>query len=111
MKRAWRAIERTKPVWWVALFLVLGGPTPGSVGSCSDDVSVSDPEQFCLDSQALYCLRDHEAERIDDDAYDDCLAAVTDMCEGFVWNPAVCNPRRTPTARGRALRRCVPRNG
>lgn len=98
-RRAPRAPGTTPvPAWSVSrrallallLFIALGGPTPGSIGSCSDDIEVTDAQSFCIDTQALYCLRDFEAERIDEAAYDECLADVAPNCRGFAWNPAVC---------------------
>lgn len=79
----------------VALFVCLGGPTPGSVGSCSKDSEISDPEQFCLDEHALFCERDFRAERISEDEYNACLDSVQDDCMGFTWNPVSCDPPPT----------------
>ena len=79
----------------VALFAWLGGPTPGSIGSCSESTTVTDPEQFCLDQHALFCERDFRAERIDDGEYDTCLEDVQGECLGFTWNPATCDPPPT----------------
>lgn len=79
----------------LALFIALGGPTPGSIGSCSDEITVTDAQSFCIDTQALYCLRDFKAERISEDEYDACLADVAPACRGFTWNPEICSPPPT----------------
>ena len=39
------------------LFLTLGGPAPGAVGSCGGEVSVVDAKQFCATKRALECDR------------------------------------------------------
>ncbi|MCA9582224.1 MAG: hypothetical protein KC416_10555 [Myxococcales bacterium] len=70
----------------VALLAFLGGPTPGSIGSCSDLPSISEPQEFCVEQRALYCLRDREADRIDEDEYDACLGAVEGDCNLFNWS-------------------------
>ena len=62
---------------------LLGGPTPGSIGSCADAPELGDPEDFCTDQRALFCLRDREAERIDDEEYETCLGMVADDCNQF----------------------------
>jgi hypothetical protein len=39
------------------LFLALGGPAPGAVGSCGGEVATVDPEQFCFTRKKYECDR------------------------------------------------------
>lgn len=78
----------------VLLILVLGGPAPGSVGSCSEDATVADPVQFCVDRRSWSCQRREVRGELTEDERDACLAAVDAECAGTTWG-SDCIPPTT----------------
>jgi len=76
------------------LALVLGGPTPGSVGSCDQDAQTANAEQFCRARKDLACQRRYARGEIDQAAEMACRAGVDAECVGAAW-PADCDPPPT----------------
>lgn len=76
----------------LAMAAFILAPTPGNVGGCNADKQLGSYEQFCIDSQALYCARDYRKGFIDDEVYEACLADVEPYCYTTNWNPELCSP-------------------
>lgn len=85
----------------LGLVLLLGGPTPGAVGSCGDDSApFADLRMYCETRELLSCERrrlrgefetsprDPQAEK---DAFDGCLLDATLGCASRFWAPG-CRP-------------------
>jgi hypothetical protein len=75
----------------VPLALLIGGPTPGSVGGCSSADSLADPEVFCEEVAELECAREElvcmrpMAMCVEPEGdYDICVAAID--CAGVTFN-------------------------
>ena len=78
----------------VGLALFLGGPTPGSVGGCSDDAQFAEPGWFCSKKDEWECLR--AEQRCMRDGMPDCVETrnlcISEInCAGFNW-PVNCEP-------------------
>ncbi len=74
------------------LFLFLGGPTPGSVGSCTEGTSIADPVQHCQDKEAWTCARRRARGDLASDAEEmACISRITATCSGASW-PVGCEP-------------------
>lgn len=67
----------------VGLFLVLGGPTPGSIGSCSDTEPFADYAEFCVVFNDIKCDRLRTNPPIEP-----CADAPGTRC----FDPELCNP-------------------
>ncbi len=87
----------------VLLFLLLGGPTPGSVDGCDRGDPVADAKQHCLNEKVRTIERDYGLGVYgppgSETAKQAAIAAVNRvpmMCEGAAW-PVGCFPTRTQT--------------
>lgn len=97
------------------LFLALGGPAPGAVGSCGTESTVTDAVQFCTDRKVYECDRGRARGDVqipsptpcpDDPATPEdesapaycnwiyCRSLVAGVCATFSW-PSDCNPQPT----------------
>lgn len=97
------------------LFLSLGGPAPGAVGSCGGSTTAADAHQFCIDWRITRCNRAKARGEVpptppppcvDDPATPAneadpamcnllfCQSQVPESCLHFVW-PADCVPEPT----------------
>ena len=81
------------------VFVLLGGPTPGSVGSCSETSAYVDPVQFCKDRKFWSCQRQWVTGAINDDQLAVCLEPIEATCAGSTWD--ACDPPPT-NRRGKA---------
>jgi len=85
----------------VGLIVLLGGPTPGAVGSCGEDSApFADLQEYCETRELLSCERrrlrgefqvtprDPAAEK---QAFDACLLDATLGCASRFWAPG-CRP-------------------
>jgi hypothetical protein len=103
MKLAWRFLAA------VGLLVFLGGPGPGSVGSCSETKpDVADAPQYCVNKNEALCRRTlvmcGRGVTACDNAYLRCtngapmemppFPPLIERCAGAAW-PATCRP---PTA-------------
>ena len=109
---AWRRI-----VWAFGLFTVLGGPSPGAVGSCSKTVPIADAYTFCIDEHEWICARDAlrgdlltagdratcmmmttaaaQSACLNNTVISrrtECLSQVAEHCTGFIMWPSTCSP-------------------
>ena len=76
------------------LFLVLGGPTPGAVGSCGSDEldRPADFQSYCLEREQLICVRRGMRREISIAEQHDCRWDAIDFCEAVSdWSPR-CQP-------------------
>ena len=94
------------------LFLALGGPAPGAVGSCGGEVTAVDPIQFCVSWRTIECNRSRARGDVlpapptpctDDPGTPEnesdpticnwlfCRSGVPSRCSSFAW-PTDCNP-------------------
>lgn len=96
------------------LFIALGGPTPGAVGSCNDDVKTADPVEFCIYKKSLTCIRENARGDIQilpesvtacagesetaarqncerEDSKNRCLSSAQNDCAGISWGNT-CSP-------------------
>lgn len=82
-----------------ALFLLLGGPTPGAVGSCGDD-ELARPAEFksyCLEREQLICVRRGMRREISTAAEHECRWDAIAFCDAVDdWNPR-CHPTERVT--------------
>jgi hypothetical protein len=63
-------------------FVVLGGPSPGFVGSCDPSIAGSpDAYRYCTDRSGLICSRELESGRIDEAQFLACYDAIRPFCE------------------------------
>lgn len=102
------------------LFLVLGGPASGHVGSCSESTdAAADPEAFCRARKTWVCARLQAAAAMcagappfTQEQYDDCRARIAADCSGARFD-ATCVPRKRQTdacidALSRMENVCIP---
>lgn len=80
-----RLDPRFLPLVAIGLFFVLGGPTPGAVGSCSSSSDIADAEQFCIDRRTWECERNHVRNDITDMQYEACRGGILMQCSGAMW--------------------------
>lgn len=73
----------------ISTFLVLGGPSPGAVGSCNDDIPIADPVEFCIAKKKYTCVRDNYREELTT-SYEECIANADSSCAGATWDN--CDP-------------------
>lgn len=79
------------------LFMLLGGPTPGAVGSCGDtSAPFADLRQYCNDREALSCERrrlrgEFEQATNPSGVFNDCLEQAVFTCQSRFWAPG-CRP-------------------
>ncbi len=75
-----------------ALLLLLGGPTPGAVGSCDDDVDgFADLTEYCKEREELICVRRALRKELSTEQRDDCRREAMDACDRRFWAPD-CRP-------------------
>jgi hypothetical protein len=77
----------------VLLVLVLGGPTPGAVGSCGNDSlsGQADLQSYCSEREQLVCVRRNLRREITDGERDECRLAAIQQCASRSWAPE-CRP-------------------
>jgi hypothetical protein len=76
------------------LVLLLGGPTPGAVGSCTGEGKLdafADLASFCKESEQLKCVRRALRKELTTQQRDDCRRAAITDCEQRSWAPG-CHP-------------------
>jgi hypothetical protein len=81
----------------VALFLVLGGPAPGSVGDCTSESAVANPEEHCIQVESWICARmdarGELAAMSPPMTVRQCVDTNTATCSGATWQTG-CTPTR-----------------
>jgi hypothetical protein len=84
---AWRAL------FGAGLILLLGGPTPGAVGSCGGDElgGEADVRAYCTEREQLICVRRSLRREITPGQSDDCRREAIQICKARAWAPA-CRP-------------------
>jgi len=76
----------------VSLFLLLGGPTPGSVGNCTTAEQYADSVEHCQQKEAWTCARRRARGDLASDAEEmACISRITTTCSGAAWPPG-CQP-------------------
>ncbi|MDH5671684.1 MAG: hypothetical protein OEZ06_06015 [Myxococcales bacterium] len=76
----------------LGLLAFLGGPTPGAVGSCDEDLDgFVDLREYCKEREELVCVRRWLRKELTDEARDDCRREALSLCERRVWRPD-CRP-------------------
>jgi hypothetical protein len=77
----------------VLLMLVLGGPTPGAVGSCGTDdlAGFADIQRYCAQREQLVCVRRNLRKEITNGQRDECRRAALKQCASRSWAPE-CHP-------------------
>jgi hypothetical protein len=76
----------------VALFALLGGPTPGAVGACDDSVDgFADLSEYCKEREELTCVRRALRKELSTQERDDCRREALSACERRFWAPD-CRP-------------------
>jgi len=82
-------------VWRVLLvgliLLMLGGPTPGAVGSCGAKDGEADLFSFCREREELTCWRRGLRRELTEKAVNECRANAIEQCRLRVWAPE-CRP-------------------
>jgi hypothetical protein len=97
----------------LGLFVLLTGPTPGSIGDCSAESSTMDPVAHCRLKESWVCARRGARQGWNDSPGPDgmlgtnddvqhpmlaaCLARVVPMCAGARW-PDSCAPTQQQSA-------------
>jgi len=99
-----RATIAARVALGAVLILVLGGPSPGSVGGCTDDPTFANAEAFCIDKNEWICQRRWARAEIDDAQRNSCLDMVPGMCLGTTW-PTDCDPPPTVSQTGACIDR------
>jgi len=74
-----------------SLFLVLGGPTPGSAGGCGEDSGFPTASEFCTDREVWECARMRARGDIDAAEEQACVNMIPMRCAGAMWNEG-CQP-------------------
>ncbi len=80
----------------IILFLALGGPSPGHVGSCDGSGELADPAEFCEAYRTYFCARELNGGRLPVTEYANCTRRTGTggpyaYCTGFSF------PCETPT--------------
>jgi len=72
---------------------LLGGPTPGAVGSCGgDDLDrFADLDTYCVEREDLVCVRRWNRGEISETEMNECRYDARDLCERRTWS-ADCRP-------------------
>ncbi|MGD8859655.1 MAG: hypothetical protein PVI30_06575 [Myxococcales bacterium] len=87
---SWRRIPR--PLWAALLFLFLGGPTPGAVGSCdADPDGFADLQAYCQQREELVCVRRSLRKEITIGEREECRRRAIALCAQRTWAPD-CRP-------------------
>jgi len=76
---------------WV---LLLAGPSPGAVGSCSGGDGLDDPaplRDYCREREELVCVRGQMRREYTVDAQDDCRRDAIERCDTRFWYDS-CRP-------------------
>jgi hypothetical protein len=92
---------RPRAPWFIragcaaALVVLLGGPTPGAVGSCgSDDLdNPADLEAYCTERDQLVCVRRSLRGELSQVERDDCRRLAIAQCQDRFWLQG-CEPTR-----------------
>jgi hypothetical protein len=76
----------------VALFVLLGGPTPGSIGDCSESSNLADAVAHCRLKENWTCARRiARGDLVTDEEKAACTRAIDVTCRGAFW-PVGCEP-------------------
>ncbi len=67
------------------LFLLLGGPSPGAVGGCSEEDDSADAAEFCVERKAWECARARARGEIDAAGEQTCRGRINMQCAGAQW--------------------------
>ena len=80
------------------IFGLLGGPTPGAVGSCGGDEleEPADLASYCSEREQLVCVRRELRHEISIAERDDCRRAAIEACTRRFW-PSDCRPSERQT--------------
>lgn len=90
--RVWGPAGARRVLAAVALFALLGGPTPGAVGSCGDSVDgFADLTEYCKEREELTCVRRALRKELSTQERDDCRREALSACERRFWAPD-CRP-------------------
>lgn len=67
---------------------LLGGPTPGAVGSCGgDDLDQSaDLQTYCVEREDLTCVRRWHRNEINDQQMNECRLDARTLCARRTWS-------------------------
>jgi hypothetical protein len=75
----------------VLVLLILGGPTPGAVGSCDAEDSDADLYAFCRSREELTCWRRGLRRELTENAVNQCRVDAVAKCQQSSWAPG-CKP-------------------
>lgn len=83
----------TRLLGWTLLAAVLGGPTPGAVGSCGGDdlADTADLASYCVDREDLVCVRRGARGELSIQGIDECRHTAREVCARRWWSPE-CRP-------------------
>ena len=83
----------TRALAWTLLAVLLGGPTPGAVGSCGgEDLSeTADLASYCVEREDLVCVRRGARGELSLQGVDKCRRAAREVCARRWWSPE-CRP-------------------
>ena len=97
------AISKRRWLAGVALFVLLGGPTPGAVGRCSGDEKldqVANPETYCEQRDQLICVRRELRQELSLAKTIECRRTAIANCQARSFAPG-CRPTE------RQVRACI----
>ena len=82
--------------------MLLGGPTPGAVGSCGGDelAGQADVQSYCTEREQLICVRQQLRREISIAQSNQCRRDMIERCKSRAWAPQ-CKPSE------RAARACL----
>jgi hypothetical protein len=83
----------------LALVLLLAGPAPGAVGSCSGGANldrIADLQSYCKEREQLVCVRRGLRKELSQAQTNDCRRTAIAQCELRSWSPG-CQPTQRQT--------------
>lgn len=103
---AWRRLP-LRALAGIALLLLLAGPAPGAVGSCSGGANldrVADLETYCKERDQLVCVRRGLRRELTTAQTNDCRRTAIQQCGLRSWSPGCMPTERQAQACLNALR-------
>lgn len=85
------SIKAARLLFALLVLLMLGGPTPGAVGSCDAEDSEADLYAFCRSREELTCWRRGLRRELTDNAVNQCRIDAIEKCQQSTWAPG-CKP-------------------